>query len=99
MIPGRYRVKVPLAPCRSLIPDTRHAGSSNGSIGMLSKSQVIDAIRRLNPTAPMAWLAGFELTALRRYYEHLLLTLEPRGSRGWIRAGETAAISTRRPAA
>ncbi|MDP6602258.1 MAG: hypothetical protein QGH76_08180 [Phycisphaerales bacterium] len=66
---------------------------------MLSKSQVIDAIRRLNPTASMSWLAAFDLRALRSYYEHLLLTLEPRGSRGWIRPGDTPAIVTRRPAA
>ena len=66
---------------------------------MLTKNQVIDAICRLNPTAPMNWLAGFELTALRHYYEHLLITLEPRGSRGWIRHEETPAVVTRKPAA
>ena len=66
---------------------------------MLSKNQVIQAICRLNPTAPMNWLAGFDLPSLRRYYEHLLITLEPRGSRGWIRSGNTPAVVTRRPAA
>lgn len=66
---------------------------------MLTKNQVIDAICRLNPTAPIQWLAGFDLVALRRYYEHLLITLEPRGSRGWVRDGESAAVVTRRPAA
>ena len=66
---------------------------------MLSKNQVIDAISRLNPTAPIQWLAGFDLASLRRYYEHLLITLEPRGSRGWVRPTGTAASVTRRPAA
>ena len=66
---------------------------------MLSKNQVIDAISRLNPTAPMHWLARFDLDALRKYYEHLLLTLEPRGSRGWVRPNDSAAVVTRKPAA
>ena len=66
---------------------------------MLTKNQVIDAISRLNPTAPINWLAGFDLSSLRQYYEHLLLTLEPRGSRGWVRTRESSAISSRRPAA
>ena len=66
---------------------------------MLTKNQVIDAISRLNPTAPINWLAGFDLASLRQYYEHLLLTLEPRGSRGWVTTRENAAVATRRPAA
>ena len=66
---------------------------------MLTKNQVIDAISRINPTAPIHWLAGFELASLRRYYEHLLITLEPRGSRGWVRPSGTAASVTRKPAA
>ena len=70
-----------------------------GNTPMLSKNQVIDAICRLNPTAPIQWLARFELVALRRYYEHLLITLEPRGSRGWVRDGESSAVVTRIPAA
>ena len=66
---------------------------------MLTKNQVINAISRLNPTAPITWLAGFDLLSLRRYYEHLLLTLEPRGSRGWVRPNDSSAFVTRRPAA
>ena len=66
---------------------------------MLTKNQVIDAISRLNPTAPINWLAGFDLASLRRYYEHLLITLEPRGSRGWVRDNGSRAVVTRRPAA
>ncbi|MDP7006526.1 MAG: hypothetical protein QF718_09995 [Phycisphaerales bacterium] len=66
---------------------------------MLTKNQVIEAISRINPTASIHWLASFDLTSLRRYYEHLLLTLEPRGSRGWIRTNDSPAIVTRQPAA
>ena len=66
---------------------------------MLTKNQIIDAISRINPTASIQWLAGFELCALRDYYEHLLITLEPRGGRGWIRQDDTPAVVTRRPAA
>jgi hypothetical protein len=66
---------------------------------MLTKNQVIDAICRLNPTAPIDWLSSFDLSALRRYYEHLLITLEPRGTRGWVRMSDTPAVITRRPAA
>lgn len=66
---------------------------------MLTKNQVIDAISRLNPTAPINWLAGFDLASLRQYYEHLLITLEPRGSRGWVRTRENAGDSSRRSAA
>ena len=66
---------------------------------MLTKNQVIDAICRLNPTAPIEWLSSFDLSALRRYYEHLLITLEPRGTRGWVRMTDTPAVITRRPAA
>ena len=66
---------------------------------MLTKNQVIDSISRLNPTAPINWLAGFDLASLRKYYEHLLITLEPRGSRGWVRDNGSRAVVTRKPAA
>jgi hypothetical protein len=66
---------------------------------MLTKNQVIHAISRLNPSATIHWLAGFDYESLRLYYEHLLLTLEPRGSRGWVRTNETPAVVTQRPAA
>ena len=65
---------------------------------MLSKAQIIDAIQQLNRSARREWLDMFATSALRRYLDHLQLTLEPRG-RGsrWIRAAETPAIVTRRP--
>ena len=59
----------------------------------MNKSQVIAAIQQINPTAKANWLDHFETTALRRYLDHLQLTLEPRGVQSaWIRPGETPAV-------
>ncbi|MHC4414552.1 MAG: hypothetical protein ACYS0G_04640 [Planctomycetota bacterium] len=65
---------------------------------MISKNQIIDAIQQLNRSAGRDWLDMFAASALRRYLDHLQVTLEPRG-RGsvWIRHGDTPAIITRRP--
>ena len=65
---------------------------------MLSKAQIIDAIQQRNRSARREWLDMFATSALRRYLDHLQLTLEPRGRNSrWIRAAETPAIVTRRP--
>jgi hypothetical protein len=67
---------------------------------MESKSQVIDSILQLNPSAKQEWLERFDVSALRRYLDHLQLALEPRGRDSvWQRDGETPAVVTRRPAA
>ncbi len=63
---------------------------------MISKSQIIDAIQQLNRSARRDWLDTFALPALRRYLDHLEVTLEPRGS-VWVRPGETRAVITRTP--
>ncbi|MCZ6445098.1 MAG: hypothetical protein ACE10B_09810 [Phycisphaerales bacterium] len=65
---------------------------------MISKSQIIDAIQQVNQSARSDWLDIFDISALRRYLDHLQLTLEPRG-RGsiWIRQGDTPAVVTREP--
>jgi hypothetical protein len=89
-----YQIKRKEITSRSRMYHTKRKESP-----MLTKNQVIDAICRLNPTAPIDWLSGFDLSALRRYYEHLLITLEPRGTRGWVRMSDTPAVITRRPAA
>jgi hypothetical protein len=67
---------------------------------MLNKVQLISAIHHLNTTATPDWLAGFDISSLHRYLDHLQMTLEPRG-RGsiWVRGGETRAVVTRQPAA
>jgi hypothetical protein len=67
---------------------------------MTSKAQLIASIMEINPSASQAWLARFDVSALRRYLDHLQHALEPRGrSSIWIRDGETPAVVTRRPAA
>ena len=60
--------------------------------------QIINAIQELNRSARRDWLDAFAIPALRRYLDHLEVTLEPRG-RGsvWVRSGETPAIVTRTP--
>ena len=63
---------------------------------MISKAQIIDAIQQLNRSARRDWLDMFARPALRRYLDHLELTLEPRGS-VWVRPGETPAVVTRNP--
>jgi hypothetical protein len=67
---------------------------------MSSKSQLMDSIMQLNPTAKPEWLDGFDVPALQRYLDHLQHALEPRGRDScWIRDAETPAIVTRKPAA
>ena len=46
---------------------------------MQSKAQVIDGILQINPSARQEWLDLFEVSALRRYLDHLQFALEPRG--------------------
>jgi hypothetical protein len=65
---------------------------------MLNKLQVIEGIREINPTARLDWLGRFDLGALRRYLEHLEVTLEPRGT-CWERCGDTPAVVTARQVA
>ena len=65
---------------------------------MLSKSQLIEAIRQINQSARPDWLRLFDVSALKRYFEHLQWQLEPRGRQSiWVREGDTPAILTRQP--
>jgi len=65
---------------------------------MLSKEQVISGIQQINRSARREWLAVFDISALRRYLDHLQRTIEPRGGHSvWVRPNETAAIVTREP--
>ena len=67
---------------------------------MQSKAQVIDGILQINPSARQEWLDLFEVSALRRYLDHLQVALEPRGADSvWLRDGETPAVVIRAPAA
>ncbi len=64
---------------------------------MLSKAQLIEAICDVNRSARSDWLRLFDVHALRAYFDHLQLTLEPRGPHSaWIRRAETSAVVTRR---
>ena len=67
---------------------------------MQTKDQIIESIQRINPAAERSFLQGFDWHALRRYLDHLQLTLEPRGvDSRWRRPGDTAAVVWRRSAA
>jgi hypothetical protein len=66
---------------------------------MLSKDQIIAGIQQINRSAQQEWLSLFDVSALRRYLDHLQRTLEPRGGHSvWVRPNETAAVMTREPA-
>lgn len=67
---------------------------------MPRKAQLIEAIVEINRSASVEWLARFDETALEKYYQHLLVTLEPRGRESyWLRPADTRAVVTRAPAA
>lgn len=78
------------APDKNIVPLKKE------QFGMLSKAQIIEAIQQINRTARADWLGVFDVSALRRYLDHLQLTLEPRGAGStWVRPGDTKAIVTR----
>ncbi|NBX24668.1 MAG: hypothetical protein EBQ99_01220 [Planctomycetes bacterium] len=67
---------------------------------MLTKEQLIESIQRINAAADRVFLQQFDWHALRRYLDHLQITLEPRGLESrWKRPGDTAAVVWRRSAA
>lgn len=64
----------------------------------MSKSQLIEGIQQINQSAHHDWLSLFDVSALKRYLDHLHWQLEPRGRQSvWIRDGDTPAILTRQP--
>jgi len=64
---------------------------------MPTKSELIDGIVSLNPSARPEWLDDFEPVALGRYLDHLRHALVPRGPRAfWLRNAESTAVVTRR---
>jgi len=64
----------------------------------MTKVQIIRAIQELNHSAHQDWLGLFDTVALRKYLDHLQITLEPRGGRSvWTRPGDTRAVVTRHP--
>ncbi len=64
----------------------------------LSKTQLIDQIISLNPTATSAFLDAFQESGLRNYLDHLLALQTPRGREAtWTRRGDTPAIVVHDP--
>lgn len=62
----------------------------------MSKRQLIDKIRDMNPTANIEFLVEFNESALKSYLHHLRYLRHPRGGRRfWVRYGETPAVVTR----
>lgn len=64
----------------------------------LSKTQLIDQIMSLNPTATTAFLDAFQESGLRNYLDHLLALQTPRGRDAtWTRRADTPAIVAHDP--
>lgn len=74
----------------------RAQASSNPLTTTLGRSQLIDGITALNPTATHEFLMSFDESALALYLEHLHAKLEESDpKRRWSRPGDTAAIRWR----
>ncbi len=59
----------------------------------LTREQLTEHIRALNPSAPADWLEQFDEPELSHYLDHLQKAQEPRGGDSrWVRRGETPAI-------
>lgn len=73
--------------------------TTNGQhVGPLNRSQIMDRIISINPTATVAFLSRFEERPLKRYLEHLTAAQEPRGrSAWWVRPADSPAIVVRVP--
>ncbi len=68
--------------------------TSPGSLAtVLSRSQLMERIGQLNPTATATFLSGFADSALALYLEHLHAKLvDTDATRPWRRPGDTPAI-------
>ncbi len=61
---------------------------------MLTREQLVGAILSINPTAAVEFLARFDTVDLRRYFERLQLTQEPRDVHStWVRPEGMSAFS------
>lgn len=73
---------------------------ASGETGrIMTRSQVVERIISINPTASVEFLARFQDRALRGYLEHLHAVQEPRGraTARWIRPADSPAIMSRSP--
>lgn len=66
---------------------------------IMTRSQVVERIISINPTASVEFLARFQDRALRGYLEHLHAVQEPRGraTARWVRPADSPAIMSRSP--
>ncbi len=61
---------------------------------MLTREQLVSAILSINTTAAVDFLAQFDTVELRRYFERLQLTQQPRGRESvWVRPEGMSAFS------
>lgn len=67
--------------------------------GPMTRSQVMERIISINPTATVQFLGRFADRALRGYLDHLSVLQAPRGrtSPPWVRPADSPAIVTRSP--
>jgi len=66
---------------------------------LMTRSQVVERIISINPTATTEFLGRFADRALRGYLDHLNVVQEPRGrsSQPWVRPADSPAILMRAP--
>ncbi len=69
------------------------------SPGPMSRSQVMERIISINPTATVQFLGRFADRSLRGYLDHLSAAQSPRGrsSTPWVRPADSPAIVMRVP--
>ncbi|MCC6427161.1 MAG: hypothetical protein IT435_10120 [Phycisphaerales bacterium] len=69
-----------------------------GAEGELSRSQILDHILAINPTASWLLAETFDRRMLWNYLQHLLTAQQPRGSAmPWIRPADSPGILAREP--
>lgn len=60
----------------------------------MTRSQMVERIQALNPTASAEYLSTFSARHLLTYLEHLTASLEPRGRTArWMRPEDSPALS------
>ncbi len=69
-----------------------------GSEGELSRSQILDHILSMNPTASWLIAEAFDRRQLLNYLQHLQIAHQPRGRTSrWIRPADSPGILVREP--
>ena len=63
----------------------------------MSKQELIENIRKHNPSAQIDFLGSFEEPELESYLDHLQYRLQPRGEMSYWNRPEGSAVVTRNP--